>query len=82
MTKIILIGENYTGLSGCKKYDNLSVVTYYQQAGGVRGLENGRKQVEPRWNEFNNNSEELLFQSEQILAQKENNTIENHSNRR
>jgi putative restriction endonuclease len=34
-------------------------------------------QVKPIWDEFFHNQEELVFLSEQILAQKENTTIEN-----
>ena len=34
-------------------------------------------QVKPIWNEFFDNQEELVFLSEQILAQKENTSIEN-----
>jgi putative restriction endonuclease len=39
-------------------------------------LSGGRKQVEPIWNEFINNKDELLFESERILADKEHKTIE------
>lgn len=37
----------------------------------------GKRQVEPIWNEFINNKDELLFESERILAEKENVAIEN-----
>ena len=43
---------------------------------GISGLKNGMNQVQPIWNEFFNNQEELIFLSEQILAQKENISIE------
>jgi putative restriction endonuclease len=43
---------------------------------GVSGLKNGMNQVQPIWDEFFHNQEELIFLSEQILAQKENTTIE------
>jgi len=43
---------------------------------GIRGLQNGKNQVQPIWDEFFSNQEELIFLSEQILAQKENTTIE------
>ncbi len=39
-------------------------------------MSGGRKQVEPIWNEFINNKEELIFESEKILAEKEHETIE------
>jgi putative restriction endonuclease len=44
---------------------------------GIVGLKNGIRQTQPIWDEFFNNQEELIFLSEQILAQKENITIEN-----
>ncbi|WP_276378935.1 HNH endonuclease [Flavobacterium sp. H4147] len=44
---------------------------------GISGLLNGMNQVRPIWDEFFNNQEELIFQSEKILAQKQNTSIEN-----
>ncbi len=55
---------------------NFASVDPYHQQRGVKGMENGRKQVEPIWNEFINNKENLLFESERILAEKENTTLE------
>jgi putative restriction endonuclease len=52
-----------------------SVDTYHQQR-GIIGLPGGKKQVEPIWNEFINNKEELLFESERILADMEKQTLE------
>lgn len=46
------------------------------KARGIGGLKGGMNQVQPIWDEFFNNQEELLFLSEQILAEKENTTIE------
>ncbi|WP_130733204.1 HNH endonuclease [Flavobacterium sp. J27] len=59
------------------RLSNYAAVDPYHQARGVKGLENGKKQVQPIWDEFYKNREELVFLSEQILAQKENTTIEN-----
>lgn len=39
-------------------------------------MSGGRKQVEPIWNEFINDKDKLVFESEKILAEKENMTIE------
>ena len=39
-------------------------------------MSGGRRQVEPIWNEFINDMEKLVFESERILAEKENMTIE------
>ncbi|MBK8390887.1 MAG: HNH endonuclease [Saprospiraceae bacterium] len=47
------------------------------QARGIGGLKGGMSQVKPIWDEFFNNQEELVFLSEQILAEKENSSIEN-----
>lgn len=47
------------------------------QARGIGGLKGGMNQVKPIWDEFYDNREELVFLSEQILAQKENISIEN-----
>lgn len=58
------------------RLSNFASVDPYHQQRGVRGLEGGRAQVEPIWNEFIANKEELLFESERILAQKENKSIE------
>ena len=55
---------------------NFAHVDPYHQQRGVKGMSGGRKQVEPIWNEFINNREDLLFESERILAQLEHQTIE------
>ena len=39
-------------------------------------MSGGKRQVEPIWKEFINDKEKLIFESEQILAEKENMTIE------
>jgi putative restriction endonuclease len=53
------------------RLNNFASVDPYHQQRGIGGLPGGRKQVEPIWNEFINNKEELLFESERILADKE-----------
>lgn len=55
---------------------NFASVDPFHQNRGIKGMSGGKKQVEPIWNEFINNKEELLFESERILADKENSTIE------
>ncbi len=47
------------------------------QARGIGGLKGGMNQVKPIWEEFYNNQEELIFLSEQILAEKQNTTLAN-----
>jgi putative restriction endonuclease len=58
------------------RLNNFASVDPYHQQRGIGGLPGGRKQVEPIWNEFINNKEELLFESERILAELESNNIE------
>jgi putative restriction endonuclease len=55
---------------------NFAAVDPYHQQRGIVGLKGGLKQVEPIWNEFIDNKDELLFESEIILAEKEHTTIE------
>jgi putative restriction endonuclease len=55
---------------------NFASVDPYHQQRGVGGLKGGMNQVKPIWDEFFHNQEELVFQSEQILAEKQNTTIE------
>lgn len=56
---------------------NFASIDPYHQGRGVGGLKGGMNQVKPIWDEFFHNQEELVFLSEQILAQKENTSIEN-----
>lgn len=56
---------------------NFAHVDPYHRQRGVKGMSGGKKQVEPIWNEFFNDKEKLLFESERILAEKEHTTIEN-----
>jgi putative restriction endonuclease len=58
------------------RLNNFASVDPFHQQRGIIGLPGGRRQVEPIWNEFINNREELLFESEKILAKKENLTLE------
>ncbi len=66
-----------TAGSVAMRLNNFASVDPYHQQRGIGGLPGGKKQVEPIWNEFINNKEELLFESERILAEKENISIEN-----
>lgn len=56
---------------------NFASVDPVLKARGIKGMDGGTKIVQPIWNEFYNYQEELVFLSEQILAQKENTSIEN-----
>lgn len=55
---------------------NFASVDPVLQARGIKGMDGGKKIVQPIWNEFFNNQEELIFLSEKILAEKENTSIE------
>jgi putative restriction endonuclease len=52
----------------------------YHQNRGVKGMVGGLKQCQPIWDEFSNNRDALLFESERILAEKEHQTIETKFN--
>lgn len=55
---------------------NFASVDPALRARGIKGMTGGINIVQPIWDEFFNNQEELVFRSEQILAQKENTSIE------
>lgn len=55
---------------------NFAHIDPYHQERGVKGMSGGRKQVEPIWNEFICNKEELIYESEKILAAKQHKSIE------
>lgn len=55
---------------------NFAAVDPYHQQRGIKGMAGGKKQCQPIWDEFVENRENLLFESERILAEKENLTLE------
>jgi len=55
---------------------NFASIDPYHQNRGIVGMKGGAKQVQPIWDEFFQNKETLVFESERILAEKENQTIE------
>jgi putative restriction endonuclease len=58
------------------RLSNFASVDPFHKQRGIKGLTGGLKQVEPIWNEFIRNKEELLFESERILANLEHKTLE------
>jgi putative restriction endonuclease len=58
------------------RLSNFASVDPFHKERGIRGLTGGIKQVEPIWIEFINNKEDLLFESEKILADLEKQSIE------
>ncbi|WP_341226142.1 HNH endonuclease signature motif containing protein [uncultured Arcticibacterium sp.] len=69
-----LIGRTPSSIS--MRLGNFASVDPYHQERGISGLKGGKKQVQPIWDEFFNNQEELIFLSEEILARKENISLE------
>lgn len=69
-----ITGRSVSSIS--MRLSNFASCDPYHQARGVKGLVNGLKQCQPIWDEFILNRENLLFESERILAEKENSTIE------
>lgn len=65
-----------TAGSVAMRLNNFASVDPYHKQRGIGGLPGGKKQVEPIWNEFIGNKEELLFESERILAEIEHGSIE------
>lgn len=55
---------------------NFASVDPVLKARGIKGMDGGKNIVQPIWNEFYENQEELIFLSEEILAQKEHISIE------
>lgn len=58
------------------RLSNFASVDPFHQNRGIKGLEGGKKQVQPIWDEFTENREEVAFESELILAQREQTPLE------
>lgn len=69
-----IIGRTDNAVS--MRLNNFAHVDPYHQQRGIIGLANGVRQIQPIWDEFINNQEELVFESEQILADYQHKTIE------
>lgn len=67
---------NRTPSSIAMRLTNFASIDPYHKERGVHGLPGGAKQCQPIWDEYNANREDLIFESEKILAEKENLTIE------
>lgn len=77
-TEIIQLAEKLDRTPGSisMRLNNFASVDPFHQQRGVKGLTGGIKQVQPIWDEFIGNKEELLFESERILADVEKQSIE------
>jgi len=69
-----IIGRNANAVS--MRLNNFASVDPYHQQRGIKGLDGGKKQVKPIWDEFVHNRELLLFESEKILASREHIPLE------
>lgn len=69
-----LIGRTVNSIA--IRLTNFASCDPYHQNRGVKGMVGGIKQCQPIWDEFFGNKEILIFESERILAEKENQTIE------
>jgi putative restriction endonuclease len=69
-----LIGRTPGSVS--MRLSNFASVDPFHQLRGIKGLIGGIKQVQPIWDEFINSKENLLFESERILAELEKQSIE------
>ena len=58
------------------RLSNFASCDPYHQNRGVKGMVGGIKQCQPIWDEFFENKELLIFESERILAEKHKQTIE------
>ena len=56
---------------------NFASVDPYHINRGIKGLQGGMKQVKPIWGKYSENKEDFTYESELLLAQYENTTVEN-----
>lgn len=70
-----LINRNSNAVA--MRLNNFASVDPFHKQRGIGGLPGGAKQVQPIWDEFISNKNELIFESERILAEKEEITLEN-----
>jgi putative restriction endonuclease len=73
-----LIGRTVNSIA--IRLTNFAACDPYHQNRGVKGMVGGIKQCQPIWDEFFENKELLIFESENILAEKENLTVESKFN--
>jgi putative restriction endonuclease len=66
---------NRTPSSIAIRLSNFAHVDPHHRDRGVVGLSAGAKTIQPIWDDFINDNESLLFESERIRAEKENSSI-------
>lgn len=77
VTKLATILGHRTPDSVAMRLTNFASVDPYHQQRGIKGMSGGYNQVKPIWDEFIDNKEDLVFESERILAEYQHTTIEN-----
>jgi putative restriction endonuclease len=69
-----LIGREPSAVA--MRLGNYASVDPYHQQRGIKGLQNGKRQVQPIWNEFEGDKEAVIFESELVLAKYRHTTVE------
>jgi len=69
-----LIGRTPNSLA--LKLSNFASFDPYHKARGIRGMQNTSKLDKIIWDEFTNNWDDMIFESEKVLATKEKTTVE------
>lgn len=67
---------NRTPSAVAMRLANFASIDPFHQKRGIVGLTGGSKQCQPIWDEFNEDRPALIYESERIIAEKENTTIE------
>ena len=70
----IMLGRSVNSIA--IRLTNFASCDPYHQNRGVKGMVGGIKQCQPIWDEFAQNRDSLLFESERILAEKETGSLE------
>jgi putative restriction endonuclease len=65
-----LIGRSVNSVT--LRLANFASCDPYHQQRGVKGMVGGQKQCQPIWDEFADNREALVFESERILVERQN----------
>lgn len=76
VNRLAAILKRRTPDSVAMRLTNFANVDPYHQQRGVKGMSGGYNQVKPIWDEFVNNQEDLVYESERILADYQHTTIE------
>ena len=70
----IMLGRSVNSIA--IRLTNFASCDPYHQNRGIKGMVGGIRQCQPIWDEFAQNRDSLLFESERILAEKETGSLE------